>query len=102
MVRLIVDQADYAFAKAICTPNRISLHPLVYSSAPDPQWSSGYDFRVSINLSPEIHHEESTNNPSSCQVINTHDKSRETRVRFPVEEHLRNDSSSSSQSSGAG
>ena len=32
----------------------------------------------------------------------THDKSRETRVRFPVEEHLRNDSSSSSKSSGAG
>jgi hypothetical protein len=23
-------------------------HPLVYNSAPNPQWSSGYDFRVSI------------------------------------------------------
>jgi hypothetical protein len=31
-----------------------------------------------------------------------HDKSRETRVRFPVEEQLRNDSFSSSKSSDAG
>ena len=26
-----------------------SHHPLVYNSAPNPQWSSGYDFRVSIS-----------------------------------------------------
>jgi hypothetical protein len=50
-------------------------HPLVYSSIPHPQWSSGYDFRLSC----DFHHA----------------KSRETRVRFPVEEHLRNLTSSS-------
>jgi hypothetical protein len=27
-------------------------HPLVYSSIPHPQWSSGYDFRVSIYPPP--------------------------------------------------
>jgi hypothetical protein len=70
-------------------------------STPHPQWSSGYDFRVSIYRNP-LTIRQSTNNLSSCHMILHHDKSRETRVRFPVEEQLRNDSSSNSKSSGAG
>jgi hypothetical protein len=27
---------------------RAFIHPLVYSSTPHPQWSSGYDFRLSL------------------------------------------------------
>jgi hypothetical protein len=28
--------------------HRLSLYPLVYNSTPHPQWSSGYDFRLSL------------------------------------------------------
>ena len=41
-----LDQPMYA----IYVPLASISHPLVYNSTPHPQWSSGYDFRVSIEF----------------------------------------------------
>ena len=62
-----------------------SPHPLVYNSTPHPQWSSGYDFRVSFHSSIICLNTSLTYHSCHLKI----DKPRETRVRFPVEEHLR-------------